>query len=488
MDTTITDLPDIDPALTGSVGTDADLKYEVDVEDAGPARKKLTITVRAGEIDEKIDDSYSTLMAEATLPGFRKGRAPRKLIERRFGSTVKQEARNQLIAQAYSKAIEDQKIRVVGEPEGDELADIDIEPGKDLTFTVEVEVAPDITLPPLEGVEVKKPIVVVTDEHIQAELDRQLIRHGEQVELEKGDEIGPICRLVGRAVVLDVESNEQISELPEAVVAMPLRREEPKGHLLGLFVDDMFALFKGKRVGDTIVHETAIPDTDERPSLRGKKVRVEFTINGGARVEPASSQDVIAFYSLDDEDALKNEIRQALEDRAQQEQKSAMHEQIGEYLADKTEVALPEKLSARQAQRSLDRYRVEMLYRGVPADEVETRIAEVRQESDDAAQRRLKMFFVLNELAEHFNVEVNEGEVNGRIASIAMQRGERPEQLRAELQRNGRLQQIALQIREHKCLDRILDTARVVEITADEWNKTVEERKTTQRQKKTKKG
>ena len=478
MDTPTTDLPDIDPSLAGAApGGDDDLKYEVKVEDAGPARKKLTITIPADEVDEKIDDSFTTLMSEATLPGFRKGKAPKKLIERRFGAGVKQETRNQLVAQAYSKAIEDQKIKTVGEPEGDELADVEVEPGKPLTFSVEVEVAPEITLPEIEGVEIRKPIVTVTDEHLDEELERQLIRHGEQVELEKNDAIGPICRIVGHAVVTEVDSGEQITELPEAVVATPIKKDDPKGHLLGLFVEDMFALIGDKKLGDTITYEADIPETDERPNLRGKKVKVEYTINKGLRVEPATAEDVIAFYSLDDEDAFRAEIRQALEDRAQQEQKSAMHEQLSEYLADNTEVELPEKLSAAQAQRSLDRYRVELLYRGVPEDEVETRVAEVRQESEDAAQRRLKMFFILNELAEKFSVEVNEGEINGRIAQIAMQRGERPEQMRAELQRTGRLQQIALQIREHKCLDRILDTAKVTEITAEEWNKMVEERK-----------
>src|SRR5687768_13918498 len=74
--------------------------HDVKIEDAGPARKKITITIPAEEIDEKIDSSFATLTSQAVLPGFRPGRAPRKLIEKRFGGSVKTETRNQIVADA----------------------------------------------------------------------------------------------------------------------------------------------------------------------------------------------------------------------------------------------------------------------------------------------------------------------------------------------------------------------------------------------------
>lgn len=443
---------------------------DVKIEDAGPARKKLTITIPADVVSEKIDDSYTTLAMEAHLPGFRKGHAPRKLIERRFGTNVMSETCSQLVADAYSKAIEDNKLKTVGEPEGDDLEKLEIEPGKPLTFSIEVEVAPEFELPKLEGIPVKKPVVEVTQQHIDDEKTRQTFRHGEPMEVEDG--LKPGDRFQGRAILTD-EKGEEVNDIPEAVIAIPLDEDDPRGHVLGLLVEDMHSLFCGKKVGDNITIETTVSESDERTAIRGQKVKIDITINKGVRVIPAELKSVLEIYGMENEQELTDQIVLALNERAQQEQHSAMREQLSEYLTKSVDFELPEKMSAAQAARQLDRLRMELLYRGMPEEDVETRIAELRAESETKSRERLKFFFVVHKLGDHFDVKVNEQEINGRIAEIAAQRGERPEQLRAQLSQQGGLQQIAMQIREHKALDRLLDTAEIKEISAEEWNEMV---------------
>ena len=101
------------------------------------------------EVSTKLKDSLDTLALEAALPGFRKGKAPRALLEKRFGSMVKGEAKSQLVASAYQAAIDEKKLKVVSSPESTELAKQDLEHGKDFTFEVEVEVMPDFEMPSL---------------------------------------------------------------------------------------------------------------------------------------------------------------------------------------------------------------------------------------------------------------------------------------------------------------------------------------------------
>jgi len=451
--------------------TEAEIVNDVKVEDAGPALKKITITIPAAAIDEKIEQSFATLTGEAVLPGFRKGRVPRKLIERKFGESVLTETRNQVVAEAYAKAIEDHKIRSLGDPQADELKDVKIETGKPLTFAVTVEVAPEFELPDVNGLNVKKPIVEVTQKHIDDELARQAIRCGTPEEVKEG--ILPGDRLVGRAVVTD-SNGTQINEIAEAVVYVTAKEFGPKGHLLGLLVDDIHAMLVGKGVGDTVTHTATIKESDENVSLRGKTITIAYTINRVVRVTPASTAQIVETYGMKDEAELLGEVKKALEQRARQEQAAAMREQVAEQLAEKIDFPLPERLSAAQAARSLDRARIEMLYRGVSPEDVEIRVAELKADSETRSRERLKMFFILNRLAEHLKIEVSEQEVNGRVAMLAAQRNERPEQLRAQLAQNGQLQQIALQIREHKALDRVLDTAVTEDVTAEEWNKLVE--------------
>jgi trigger factor len=161
----------------------------------------------------------------------------------------------------------------------------------------------------------------------------------------------------------------------------------------------------------------------------------------------------------------------ALEHRRDEEQATAMREQAIEHLADMVKFDLPEKLSAQQASRTLERHRLELLYRGVSQEEVENALAELRDDNETLTRRRLKMQFVLHRLAEHFKIEVSEQEVNGRIAAIAGQSNMRPEKLRSDLIQAGRIGEVAGQLRDQKAADRLISMAKKVDVTAEEWNK-----------------
>ena len=167
------------------------MSNDVKIEDTGPAGKRLTITVSSDAVDEKIDDAMGTLASETSLPGFRKGRAPRALIQRRFGEAVRQETKNQLVADAYSAAIEEHELKVVGDPEPDDtLKDLELEEGKPFTFTVNLEVMPDFELPDLAGIEIKRPTFEIEDEHVQEELARYQKQLGQANRIEGNFEPG----------------------------------------------------------------------------------------------------------------------------------------------------------------------------------------------------------------------------------------------------------------------------------------------------------
>ncbi len=450
--------------------TAASAPNEVKVEDAGPARKRLTITVPAAVIDEKLAESIATLSSEAAIPGFRKGRVPQKLIERKFGSSVRNETKNQLIASAYAEAIEEHKIKPVGEPEpvGD-MSTLELEQGKSLSFTLEVEVNPEFDLPAFDGIEIKKPMLEISEEMVTEELERQRLMHGDASKVE--DEAQENDRLIGYCSVTKEGDAEPFFRQDNVVAVMPGKADGGKGQLLGLLIEDLGARLKGAKIGETKTIDTVGPDGHEREDIRGKKLTIVFEIRDVQRIAPADPTAVAARYGLPDADMLKEQIKLALEHRRDDEQASAMREQAITALAEKVDFPLPEKLSAQQAARNLEQYRLELLYAGKTPDEVEQRLAEVRAESEEATRERLKQFFLLHKLAEHFNVEVSEQEVNGRIAAIAAQRGLRPEKLRADLAQSGRLGEVARMVRDQKASDRLVQQVVKTEVTADEWNK-----------------
>jgi trigger factor len=124
----------------------------VTVEDIGPARKKLTIEVPAARIAKKFDAGYQKLKTDAQVPGFRRGRAPLRLLEKRFGSSIRDEVKGQIVSECYGQAIEDQKLEVLGEPEIKDAEKLKLPESGPLKFEVEVEVLPTFELPSLEGI------------------------------------------------------------------------------------------------------------------------------------------------------------------------------------------------------------------------------------------------------------------------------------------------------------------------------------------------
>jgi trigger factor len=144
-----------------------------------------------------------------------------------------------------------------------------------------------------------------------------------------------------------------------------------------------------------------------------------------------------------------------------------MREQINNYLLQNVHIDLPNKLSDRQADRMLKRRRIELLMRGLPEDQADANIDALRATVKEEAHRDLKLFFILQKIAGDFNVDVNESELNGRIALLAAQAGKRPEKLKQEMSADGSLLSMYVQMREQKALDKVLETARIEEVDVD---------------------
>lgn len=446
------------------------IQTNVTIEDAGPSRKKLHIEIPADAVSEKLSDSLDMIAVEAAIPGFRKGRAPRRLVEKRFGSAVRSEAKSQLVAAAFQQAVEQHELKVIGEPISDELADIEVEEGKPLIFDIEVEVMPEFELPPLEGLKIRKPIPEVTDEMVNGEIEKILINEGE---LEERDEPEPGDYLTGHGIMM--AGDKEIHNIEGAVIQVPTKDREGKGMILGVLVEDFEKQLGLPKPGQTVTIRTKGPENHEIEDVRGADLVITFKVDRVDRIIPAALGDVVARFGLGSEEQLREMVRSRLNERALVEQKTVMRQQVAKHLLDTVELELPERLSAQQSARLLHRRRMELMYRGVDPQKIEEHIAELRASSSEAAARELKLFFILSKAADQLEIKVEEAEINGRIAQIAAERGERPEKLRQELIESRQVQQIYQQIREHKTLDAILAKAEIEEMSPEEFNKVMQE-------------
>jgi trigger factor len=456
-----------------ATATENQLEVAITITETAPCTKRIALKVPASEVDARLEMALSAFIAEASLPGFRKGKAPRALVEKRVGSSLVNETRGQLMSEAYSKAIEENKLRPISDPrpvEGDAIPEL--ARGKDFSFSVEIEVAPDFDVPDFAKFEVKKPTLEVNADHVEGEILRQSYRFGTPSRID-----GPferLDRMLGKATVAVDGRDGNYFETDKALCVVPAEEDEGKGQLLGIIIDDLDKALLGKKVGDTITVSTVGAPAHEREELRGKKISIEYAILEAERIAPRPVKELAEMYGVESEEIFREQVKDALEQRRDGEQRAAMREQISEQLVEKIDFALPAKISEEQVSRTLEQQRMELLSRGLEPAAVENRLAEVRGSSEKVAKDRLKLFFIMARLAQHFGVNITEQELNGRVALMASQQGVRPEQMRQQLEKAGRMGEVISVIRDAKVSDRIISQATVSDIAADEWNKIVE--------------
>jgi trigger factor len=440
--------------------------HQITVTDAGPSRKKLKITIPAAEVDAKLKDSLDTLAVEAALPGFRKGKAPRNLVEKRFGPMVRNETKSQLVASAYQAAIEEKKLKVVSSPESAELAKQELADGKDFTFEVEVEVMPEFDMPSLEGISVKKPLIDVPDSAVEEEINKIKINEGS---LDSRDAAEPGDYLTGHGV-MNGKDGTNFYDIKGCVVQLPTKDKAPKGMILGVMVDDFSTQFKSPKVGETATIKAKGPENHEVEAIRGNDLTITFKVDRIDRIVPASTDTVLKMLGMESEQQLKDALKARLGQRVATQQQVAMRQQVAKHLTDTVKMDLPSKMASYQAARILENRRMELMYRGVDAQKIEEHMAELRTASGTLAQRDLKLFFILHQAAENLGVTVDENEINQRIAQMAWERNVRPDRLRAEIIQTNRVGAVYNQIREHKTMDAILAKATIEDMPVEKYN------------------
>lgn len=426
------------------------------VEDLGQLKKKFTITIPAERVKAKLDDQFKQLKDTAAVPGFRIGRAPMRLIEKRFGGDLRQDVRNALIGQAYQEVTAGkQEIKIVGEPEYPNLDAITLPAEGPLVFSVEAEVEPEFKLPELTGIPVEKPKVTVSDEMVNGELERMRANMGRWVVPTDDPTIHPDDHLLCRVVM---KAGEKTVEHPS--VALPARGTSIESAPL----PELGEKLKGCKLGDTVEIAGAMPP-DAENEFKGQAVQFTITINEIRRQQlPEMNQDFVSTFGFSTLDELNKFLRERMELQVQDMQNQFLRGKIAEYLLKNTEMEVPPNLSLRQANRSLLRQIVRLRSNGVPDAQVEKQIDELRTGAVRQASNDLKQFFILQKIADERKIEVSEEELNTEIARIARQYNRRFDRAREELARDGSLSFLAVQIRENKTLDSLLKDAVVTEV------------------------
>lgn len=445
----------------GKVGKEeaesAAAKNTVTIEDAGPCKKKVIIEIPEETIKSATDKQYGELRKDALVPGFRKGRAPRRLLEKRFGKDTKEAIKLKLLAEASESAIKDNKLQTLGEP------DVDYEkiemPGEGpMKFDFEVEVRPEFELPKLEGIPVTRTKLEVADEQVDREIERMQRLSGIWTPREDG------AVELNDQIIAEVALKTEDAEAPEQLgeIQIYIRRS---GFVGGIPVEKLDELLVGAKAGDRKQTTVELSKTFFKEQYRGKKVDISIEIKDIKWLKPAElGAGFFERLGVEDQDELRERIQDRLQSQLEQQSRTEMTEQIFKYLLDNTNFDLPLDIVGQQAETVLRRQYMNLLSRGLGREQIEEQMEQLRASSEEQAKEQLKTFFIMDKVGDKLEIEVTEEEINGRIAQLALHQGQRPERMREEMARDGSLAQFRLEVRQSKCIAKLLESAVITEV------------------------
>ena len=437
----------------------------VTIEDAGPCKKKVIIEVLEKAIKKAMDEQFDELHKESQIPGFRKGRAPRRLLEKRFGKEVSEQVKLKLLADASDSAVKDNDLQTLGEPDVD-FENIELPAEGPLRFDFEIEVRPEFDLPPLEGIAVTKTKLEVGDEQIDREVKQMQRLSGVWTPRAEADAIESEDQIVAD-VILKVEEVEEEEKLDNAEIYV-----RANGFVGAIPVEKLDELLIGAKAGETKETSVEVPKTFFREEYRGKKVDIKIDVKDVKWLKPGElDENLFKQIGVENEQELRERIQDTLQGRLQEQGRTEMTEQIYAHLLDNTDFELPLDIVGRQATMVLQRQYSNLVMRGLSREQIEEQMEQLQAGSEQQAERQLKTFFIMDKVAEKLDISVNDEEINGHIAQLAMQRQQRPEKMREQMERDGSLDQFSLEVRQNKCIAKLLETAEVTEKKAKKEKK-----------------
>jgi len=430
---------------------------QAQVETIGPCKKKLTVEVQPEEVNEALRTGMGELQKTANLPGFRRGHAPLALIEKRFGTELRREVKSRLVADNYRKALEDNDLQPIADPEFD-ADSIEMTEGEPLKFELTVEVWPEFEPEGYEGLKLEKPSVQPTDEEIEEEIGNLKMRTTtfEEVEDEPAKEDDFL--LCDYTVKID---DEEAASAEEVGV-------RPADEAVGLFrVPGLRDALTGKKTGEAVNLDFTVDDEHMDEELRGKRASLALSVKGVRRPKvPEATDEWAKELGFDSLEELKSVIARNVEAARERDAEASLRRQVYDRLLETMDFDLPEDAVRRQQKQIFRRERMGLQYRGATEEDLAKIDGALEEASLEKAERDLKIFFILSKIAEKESITATAEDLEMRVAEIAARYRTTAAKMRRQLEREGMLPEILMQIREEKTVAHILSKAEITDQAA----------------------
>lgn len=432
------------------------LNLDVKIDSRSACERHITVTIPHDEVERYYSNAFSELMGKAAVPGFRPGRAPRKLVEVRFRKDVTDQVKASLLLDSVGQISEEHDLSPISEPDFDAAAIVVPDEGP-MTFEFDIEVRPEFQVPNWKGLNLERPTRDFTEADIDAQLQRLLTERGQLVPHDGAAEPGDYIT----ADVVFRDGEQEVSKLDEQTI-----RIRPRLTFRDGTVDGFDKLMRGVKAGETRSGQAKISQDAPNEPLRGKTLAAEFHVHEVKKLElPKLTQAFLdQIGGFDNEEQLREAIRESLKRRLDYDQHQRAREQVLATLTAAADWDLPPELLRRQSSRELQRTILELRRSGFSEEEIRAHANELTRNSKQSTSRALKQHFILERIAEEEKIEDLPEDYDHEIELIAQQSGETPRRVRARLEKQNLMDTLRNQIIERKVLEQILSHAKFKDV------------------------
>ena len=421
------------------------------VENLSPTRVRLAVEVPFDDLKPSLDKAYKAIAQQVRVPGFRPGKVPARVIDQRIGrGTVLQEAVNDALPQLYTEAAREHELQPLGQP------DIDItnlDDGTSLSFTAEVDIRPEITLPELDGIAVSVDNVEVSDADVDEQLTELRDRFGSLKTVER-------AAAEGDYVSLDLATKVGDEEI-EGGAATGLSYVVGSGDL----VDGLDDAITGKSAGEI----ATFPTTLQQGEHRGEEAEVTATVRSVKVKELPELDDEFAQLAseFDTVEELRADLRARLGRVKGLEQGAQARDKVLEQLIDTVEFPLPEsavtaEVDAREHDIVHSLGHDDSLFDEFLTSQGKTR-EDFQNELRESAEKAVRAQFVLDAIAAKKDVQIGDGELTEYLVRQAARYQMAPQEFANQVMQSGNLPMMVADIRRNKALAEVLQVATVTD-------------------------
>jgi len=424
---------------------------KVNVEKPFSYQRVLKIEVPPETVGEEIENLYSKIQETATHPGFRKGKVPRRILERKFGKSIRMEAVENTVSSSLKKVLEDEKIVPLTDPDFGEVKFED--ENAPLSFEVTVEVEPTVELGAYKGIELKKPKLTVTDEDIDRVLKRLQLSNAKYTPAERPAQKGDI-------VIVDFDSYAE---------GKPLKGGKAEGFPLEIGSNAFGEDFENQLIGMNQNEErrivVAYPADYRAPDLAGKEVTFMVRMKDiKVRELPEINDDFAKDVGHSNLEELKARVREnLLKDLGNRIEHFLREQALSKVVAD-SKVEIPPKLKSRLSASLFEEEVNRMAQQGADRDAITEKRDKIAEFAEIEADRRLKINFVTDEIGRRENLDIPEEELKKSIEETIAEAESTDPRLRSYFNSERVRDRYKEQLRARKILDFIVSNATIEEV------------------------